>query len=463
MFNKNTYIKRRQELAKDLDNGIIILLGNGEVPMNYADNTYRYRQDSNFLYFFGIAHPDLVGYIDLDSGEEKIYGDDYTIDHIVWMGNQPTIAERAKSCGISSTGTIQQLRKDLAEANKKGRQIHFLPVYRAENKIKLFEWLNVLPADISQKASLELIKAIIKQRNYKSAEEIVELEKAANTTVDMHLAAMRMARPGLTEAQIAAEVERIASAENGYISFPVIATINGQTLHNHYHGNTLKEGDLFLLDAGAETAMGYAGDMSSTFPVSKTFSSRQKEIYQVALNAHNKAIDMLKPGIAFKDIYFESAREIMKGMKELNFVYGDIDEAISERAHAMFFPCGLGHMMGLDVHDMEDLGEQYVGYHNEAKSTQFGLKSLRLARKLEPGFVLTIEPGIYFIPQLIDQWKKDKRFNNFLNFTKLEEYKNFGGCRNEEDFVITENGAKLLGKPLPKSIKDVENERLKAF
>lgn len=463
MFNKNTYIKRRQELAKDLDNGIIILLGNGEVPMNYADNTYRYRQDSNFLYFFGIAHPDLVGYIDLDSGEEKIYGDDYTIDHIVWMGNQPTIAERAKSCGITSTGTIQQLRKDLAEANKKGRQIHFLPVYRAENKIKLFEWLNVLPADISQKASLELIKAIIKQRNYKSAEEIVELEKAANTTVDMHLAAMRMARPGLTEAQIAAEVERIASAENGYISFPVIATINGQTLHNHYHGNTLKEGDLFLLDAGAETAMGYAGDMSSTFPVSKTFSSRQKEIYQVALNAHNKAIDMLKPGIAFKDIYFESAREIMKGMKELNFVYGDIDEAISEGAHAMFFPCGLGHMMGLDVHDMEDLGEQYVGYHNEAKSTQFGLKSLRLARKLEPGFVLTIEPGIYFIPQLIDQWKKDKRFNNFLNFTKLEEYKNFGGCRNEEDFVITENGAKLLGKPLPKSIKDVENERLKAF
>ncbi len=463
MFRKETYINRRQQLAKDIENGIIILLGNTESPMNYADNTYRYRQDSSFLYFFGISHPDLVGIIDLDSGEEKIFGDDYTIDHIVWMGNQPTIEDRAKGCGVTNTSPLSALSNDLNKAKSAGRQIHFLPAYRAENKIKLFEYLGVLPSEVDKEASLELVKAIVKQRNYKSEEEIIEIEKAVNTTVDMHLAAMRMAMPGMREAEIAAEVERIVSAEDGYISFPVIATINGQTLHNHYHGNSLKEGDLFLLDAGAETSMGYAGDMSSTFPVSKTFSAQQKDIYQVALNSHNKAVSMLKPGIAFKEIYFESAREIMRGMKELGFVKGDIEDAISIGAHAMFFPCGLGHMMGLDVHDMEDLGEQHVGYHNELKSTQFGLKSLRLARKLEPGFVLTIEPGIYFIPQLIDQWKNQKQFKNFLNFTKLEEYKNFGGCRNEEDFVITDTGAKLLGKPLPKSIKDVENERLKAF
>ncbi|MCU4175256.1 aminopeptidase P family protein [Carboxylicivirga sp. N1Y90] len=463
MFKKETYIKRRQQLAKDVDKGIVIFIGNDESPMNYADNTFKYRQDSSFLYFFGISHPELVGAIDVESGEETIYGDDYTIDSIVWMGNQPNIKQRGESCGVKNTASIVQLSLDLSEAQRQGRPIHFLPVYRGESKIKLFEWLGILPNEVKQKSSLELVKAVIKQRNYKSDEEIVEIEKAVNTTVEMHLAAMRMARPGMTEAEVAAEVERIAIAQNGYISFPVIATINGQTLHNHYHGNTLKDGQLFLLDAGAETSMGYAGDMSSTFPVGKQFTSRQKEIYQVALNSHNRAIEMLKPGVAFKEVYFESAREIMRGMKDLDFVKGDIDEAIAEGAHAIFFPCGLGHMMGLDVHDMEDLGEQHVGYDNEAKSTQFGLKSLRLGRKLEPGFVLTIEPGIYFIPQLIDLWKNDKRFQKHLNFTKLEEYKDFGGCRNEEDFLITENGYRLLGKELPKSIEDVENERLKAF
>ncbi|MBS2101045.1 aminopeptidase P family protein [Carboxylicivirga linearis] len=463
MFKKETYINRRQQLAQDVEKGIILFIGNSESPMNYADNTYHFRQDSSFLYFFGINHPDVAAIVDAESGESIVYGNDYTIDDIVWMGDQPTIASRSAQSGVTQSGTIDQLKADLQKAQSQGRKIHFLPLYRAESQIKLFQWIGILPEQVKEKASLELIKAVIKQRNYKSEEEIVEIEKAVNTTVDMHLAAMRIARPGMQEAEVAAEVERIAIAAGGQISFPVIGTINGQTLHNHYHGNTLKEGGMFLLDAGAETAMGYAGDMSSTFPVNKTFSSEQKEIYQVALNSHNKAIELLKPGVPFKDIYFESAREIMRGMKDLGFVTGDIEEGIAEGAHAMFFPCGLGHMMGLDVHDMEDLGEQYVGYHKEAKSTQFGLKSLRLARKLEPGFVLTIEPGIYFIPQLIDLWKNEKRFQKYLNFTKLEQFKNFGGCRNEEDFLITETGARLLGKPLPKSIEDVENERLKAF
>ncbi len=463
MFSKETYINRRRQLVKDVDKGLILFIGNSESPMNYQDNTYKYRQDSTFLYFFGLNHPDLVAILDAESGEETLYGDDYTIDHIVWMGNQPTIADRAKSCGVNNTAPSGKLISDLQDAISVGRQIHFLPVYRGESKIKLFEYLGVFPEKVREDSSLELVKAVIKQRNYKSEEEVAEIEKAVNITVNMHLAAMRMAKPGMTEAQIAAEVERIPLAEDGYVSFPVIATINGQTLHNHYHGNTLTEGKMFLLDAGAETTMGYAGDMSSTFPVGKTFTTKQKEIYQVALNSHNKAIEMLKPGIPFKEVYYESAREIMRGMKDLGFVKGDINEAVAAGAHAMFFPCGLGHMMGLDVHDMEDLGEQYVGYDNEPKGTQFGIKSLRLGRKLEPGFVLTIEPGIYFIPQLIDLWKSESRFDQFLNYNKIEEYKDFGGCRNEEDFLITETGYRLLGKPLPKSIEDVENERLVAF
>ncbi|MBI9068195.1 MAG: aminopeptidase P family protein [Salinivirgaceae bacterium] len=463
MFKKETYIKRREKLKKEVGNGLILLLGNSESPMNYADNTYHYRQDSTFLYFTGINHPDLVMLIDCDSGEEILYGDDYTIDHIVWMGQQATIASKAALCGINESQALAKLQAKLDKAKNQSRKIHFLPVYRHDNKIRLFEWLGVHPAKVSDEASLELIKAVINQRNYKSDEEIVEIEKAVNTSVDMHVAAMRMAKPGICESEIAAEMQRIAEAENGHLSFPVIATINGQTLHNHYHGNVIKDGQLFLLDCGAETEMGYAGDLSSTFPVGKTFTPEQKEIFNIALAGHEAAIDMLKPGVEFKEVYYQSARTIMEGMKSMGFVKGNIEDALINGAHAMFFPCGLGHMMGLDVHDMEDLGEVYVGWDGVPKSTQFGLKSLRLGRKLEPGFVLTIEPGIYFIPDLIDLWKKNKTNAEYLNFDMLEKYRNFGGIRNEEDFLITPDGKRLLGKQKPKTIEQVEAERKYAF
>ncbi|MCK5905991.1 MAG: aminopeptidase P N-terminal domain-containing protein, partial [Flavobacteriales bacterium] len=402
MFSKETYIKRRQQLINDVDKGLLLFIGNSESSMNFLHNTYKHRQDSSFLYFFGLDRHDLSATIDAETGEVIVYGDDYSIDDIVWTGTQTSIAHKANSCGVDKSGTVDELISALNLAQKKGRKIHFLPVYRGESKIKIFEYLGIEPSKTGQESSVEFIKAIVKQRNYKSQEEISEIIKACDTTVDMHLAAMRFAKPGTTEAQVVAEVEKVALAENGYISFATIATINGQTLHNHFHGNTIKEGQMFLLDAGAETSMGYAGDMSSTFPVGKSFTSEQRDIYQVALNSHEKAISMLKPGISFKEVYFESAREIMRGMKDLGFVKGNKDEAVEAGAHGIFFPCGLGHMMGLDVHDMEDLGEEYVGYDNEKKSTQFGLKSLRLGRKLEPGFVLTIEPGIYFIPELID-------------------------------------------------------------
>lgn len=463
MFSKETYIKRRETLKKQVGNGLILLVGNSESPMNYADNTYHYRQDSNFLYFTGINHPDLVSVFDCESGSEVLFGNDYTIDDVVWMGQQPTIASKAALCGIKTTQPLSRIQETLDKAKTQGRKIHFLPVYRHDNKIRLFEWLGIHPANIAKGASLELIKAIINQRNYKSQEEIIEIEKAVNTSVDMHVAAMRMVKPGMKESEVAAEMTRIAEAAGGHLSFPVIATINGQTLHNHYHGNTIKDGQLFLVDTGAETSMGYAGDLSSTFPVSAKFSSAQKEIYNICLAGHDAAIDMLKPGVPFRDVYFQSARTIMEGMKNMGFVKGNIEDALINGAHAMFFPCGLGHMMGLDVHDMEDLGEVYVGWDGEPKSTQFGLKSLRLGRELEPGFVLTIEPGIYFIPDLIDLWKSKKINKEYLNFDRIEEYRNFGGLRNEEDFLITADGKGLIGKQKPKTIAEVEKERELAF
>ncbi len=460
MFSPHTYIRRRKKLLENINDGILLFLGNEESPMNYADNTYHFRQDSTFLYYFGVSQPGLAAIIDCDTGDEVVYGNDYTIDDIVWMGQQPTLANRFQAAGIKKTKPLSKLKEDLDQSKSTGRNIHFLPPYRPEHNIKIFDLLGILPRLQAQSASVVFSKGIIAQRNYKTLEEIAEIHHAINITADMHIAAMKMLRPGMRESEIAAEVTRIAEAAGGRISFPVIATINGQTLHNHYHGNIAQSGQLFLLDCGAETEMGYAGDMSSTFPVDKKFTTRQKEVYQVALNAHEVAISMLHPDNSFKEVYFESARTILRGLGELGLFKGDVDEAVQLGVHAMFFPCGLGHMMGLDVHDMENLGEQYVGYDNEPKSTQFGQKSLRLARRLEPGFVLTVEPGIYFIPDLIDLWRAKKKFINFLNYDKLEAYKDFGGCRNEENFLITDDGYRLLGKPIPKTIDDVERMRV---
>lgn len=463
MFAKETYILRREKLRKTVGSGIIILLGNNESPMNYKDNTFHFRQDSTFLYFFGLNLPNLVGLIDCDSGEIMLFGIDSTIEDSVWAGPQPTIENQAQKIGVSLTGSLNEFVTRIKQQTNGDRNIHFLPPYRPENKIKLFEWLRIVPAAQQRAASIDLIKSIVNLRNYKTEEEIIEITKAVNTSVDMHTLAMRIAKPRISEAEIAGAVQEVAVAAGGQTSFPIIATINGQILHNHHHGNILKNGDLFLLDAGAETEMGYCGDLSSTIPVNGKFDSKQKDIYTICLESHNRSIEMLNPGTSFKEVYFESARIIIQGLKDLGIMKGNIEDALINGAHALFFPCGLGHMMGLDVHDMEDLGEVYVGYDGQPKSGQFGLKSLRLGRKLEPGFVLTIEPGIYFIPELIDQWKLTKTNAEFINFDKLESYKTFGGLRNEENFLITDTGCQRIGKPKPKSVEAVEEEWAKGL
>jgi len=459
MFKAQTYLSRRDYLKARIDSGIVLFMGNDESPMNYTDNTYHFRQDSSFLYYFGLNTAGLIGIVDVDEGNDYIFGNDLTVEDYVWMGYQPAIKDQAQKAGIENTGSISDLEKFLQEAVTKGRKIHLLPQYRAENKIKLFHWLDINPLETQNAASVELIKAVVAQREIKSDEELIEIEKAVDITVDMHVAAMRMVRPGMLESEIASKVQQIASKNGGNISFPTIATKHGETLHNHYQGNQLKEGDMFLLDCGAETAMGYAGDLSSTMPVSASFTERQKEIYNIVLASHNGSIEMLKPGIPFKDIYYQSCRIIVEGMKDLYLMKGDTEEALQLGAHAMFFPCGLGHQMGLDIHDMENLGEEYVGYDGQPKSQQFGLKSLRLAKPLKPGIVLTIEPGIYFIPSLIDMWRDEKRFTDFINYDNLESYKDFGGIRNEENFAITADRYKLLGKNKPKTIEDVEKQK----
>ena len=447
---------RRATLKKAIGSGLLLFLGNDECGMNYLDNTYHFRQDSTFLYFFGLPYAGLSAIIDIDNDREIIFGDELTIDAIVWMGTQPTLKEKSEAAGITEVRPFKEIETYLKSAAAKGQQIHYLPTYRAEHQIKLQQWLGIAPG--AEKPSVPFIMGVVNQRIYKSEEEIVEIEKACNVTAEMHLAAIRTVRPGLRESDVAAAVSAVAYANNYSLSFPTIATINGQTLHNHDHSHMIKPGDMLLLDAGAETEMGYAGDMSSTMPADKKFTTRQKEIYDIQVASHEAAVAALRPGVPFVDIYELSCKVIMEGLKDLGFVKGDPMEAVKAGAHAMFMPCGLGHMMGLDVHDMENLGEMYVGYNGQPKSTQFGRKSLRLGRKLEPGFVLTIEPGVYFIPELMDLWRKENKFTEFINYDKLFTYKDFSGIRNEEDYLITADGARRLGKRIPLHTDEVEAE-----
>lgn len=464
MFAAQTYIDRRSALRACLQDqrGLLLFLGNEESPMNYADNCFHFRQDSTFLYFLGVDQPGWAGVMDLDAGTTTLFADDLSLDAIVWMGPQPTVAVQAASRGVAETAPAGALSQRLEEARAQGRPIHFLPPYRPENRLRLLSLLGAAPSAQAALASLPLVQAVVALRSIKSPEEVLEIEKAVNISVAMHLAAMAMARPGLKESDLAARVTEIALAAGGQLSFPVIATVHGETLHNHAHGNTLEAGQLFLLDAGAEAPSHYAGDLTSTFPVAAVFTPRQRDIYDLVLRVHLSAVARLRPGVPFRDVHLHACRTLVEGLKDLGLMKGDPDEAVAQGAHAMFFQCGLGHMMGLDVHDMEDLGELWVGYNGVPKSPQFGLKSLRLARELQPGFVFTVEPGIYFIPELMDRWRGEKRFTDFIDYARLEDYRNFGGIRIEEDFLVTPEGARLLGPQKPRTASEVEAQRASA-
>lgn len=461
MFDQQIYVNRRAQLQKNVDTGIILLLGNEESPMDYTDNTYPFRQDSNFLYYIGLNKPHLAAIIDLDEGTTTLFGNDFTIDHIVWMGSQPTIAEMAAASGISNTKPYDALATSLQVAKSQNRLIHFLPPYRGENSIKLNTWLDIPIAQLKEKASVDLIKAIVAQRSIKSAEEIEEIEQAVNISGNMHLLTMKMAQEGVSEALLSGSAESIAIGMGGYPAYPIILTVNGQTLHNHYHGNKLKSGQLVLGDFGSASPLHYAGDITRTYPVDETFTNQQKEIYNIVLKAEVDSIAAIRPGISYKTVHLQAAKIIAEGLKELGIMQGDMEEAVNAGAHALFFPHGLGHMLGLGVHDMEDLGEDYVGYDDTVqRSTQFGLKSLRLAKALRAGYVLTVEPGIYFIPELIDLWKRDNKHINFINYNKLSAYRAFGGIRIEDDVLVTASGAQVLGKPIPKTVEEVEAVRM---
>ena len=456
-ISKETYIRRRAQLKRDMGSGLLLFLGNDEAAMNYADNTYRFRQDSTFLYFFGLDYAGLAAVIDVDNDREIIFGNELTIDDIVWTGTMPSLRELAATVGITDVQPMSELATIV-----KGKSVHFLPPYRGDHRVWLWELLGVEPAAQPAKASVPFIKAIVSQRNHKDEEELRLIEESVDLSTKMHLAAYRTVRPGIHENEVAAVVEEVACHPGGALAFPTIATVQGQVLHNHGFIHDLKEGDIFLLDAGAETRSHYAGDLSSSIPVGERFTQRQAEVYEIHLRSFWAAVDKLQLGRPFRDAHIAAATEIARGMKELGLMKGDPAEAAEAGAYALFFPCGLGHMMGLDVHDMENLGEQYVGYaEGTMKSTQFGFKSLRLARPLEPGFVFTVEPGIYFIPELMDKWEAEGQFRDFICYDRLGPWRNFTGLRNELNYVMTEQGARLLGTiKKPMTIEEVYKAKM---
>lgn len=457
MFSKDIYINRRNKLKKLVKSGLILVLGNEDAPMNYTDNTYHFRQDSTFLYFFGIDLQGLAGVIDLDNNREILFGDDFSIDDIIWMGPKPSLREQASKVGISDTRPAKELFSFIKDALKQKRKIHFTPPYRFRNIIKLADLLNIHHNEVKNHASLELTKACIELRSIKEPCEIEEMERHMSVAREMHTTAMKMASPGIQEQKIAGVLEGISMSGGGIISFPVICSVRGETLHNHYHGNILKEGDLLLVDAGSESPKHYATDHTRTTPVSGKFTDLQRQVYQIVLDANDKVREATRPEVPYRDIHLLACKVIAAGLKDMGLMKGEIEEAVAAGAHALFMPHGIGHMIGLDVHDMEDYNDTLVGYDEEIKrSTQFGLSALRMGRRLKPGFTITNEPGIYFIPALIDKWKADKKFTQFINYDKVEAMKGFGGIRLEDDILVTESGARILGQRIPITVEEVE-------
>ena len=457
MFKAATYIERRKLLRKSVGSGLMIFLSNEESPMNYPANTFHYRQDSSFLYFFGLASPGLAAIVDADEGTDTLYGDDHGIEDIIWEGELPKIKDRALEVGVRLTKPRAAFGETVRQALAAGRTVHYLPPYRPDIKIVLSELLGIPVGELKAKASAAFIKAAVDQRILKTKEEIREIETAVAVSREMYLAAMKLAKPGRYEYQVSGAMEGIALAYGMHLAFPPIVTVNGQIFHMHAHDNVLAKGRILICDCGAEAPSGYASDITRAVPVGGRFNARQKAVYEIVLAGQESAIKSIKPGVNYKDIHLQTARVMADGLKDLGLLKGDTDEAVAAGAHALFFPHGLGHNIGLDVHDMEDYGENNVGYGEKVeRSQQFGLAYLRMARELKPGHVLTVEPGIYFIPALIAQWRKEKKHRDFIVYDAVEKYLDFGGVRIEDDVLVTEKGRKVLGPPIPKTVADVE-------
>lgn len=465
MFSKDVYARRRQTLvAKMADSaaegkrGIALFIGNTEAPAQYKDNCYKFRQDSTWLYFFGIDQPLYAAIIDLDNGNETVFANDVEIGDIIWMGPQPSVASVAASVGVEKSAPYTDLNAAVAKVLAEGRPVHFVKPSRYYNTMKIASLLGCGTEEVAGRFSLALTKAIISMRLVKEDCEIEVIDDACNLGYEMHTVARNSIVPGIIEQEIVGKMDGVTLSKGWGVSFPTILTQHGETLHNHLHDKIIEPGKLMVIDAGAESNVHYASDFTRTYPTSGKFTAKQREIYQIVCDCNEFAFSMTRPGISYREVHLKTMHLMLEELRALDIVRGDVQDMVEAGIAGLFMPHGLGHNMGLDVHDMEDYGENYVGYDDDQKrSSQLGLGSLRMARKLVPGNVITDEPGIYFIPALIEKWKSEKTDQGFVNYSKLESYYDFGGIRLEDDVLVTADGARRLGKErLPISPDDVE-------
>jgi Xaa-Pro aminopeptidase len=454
-MDATTYAARRKALRKAVPDGVILIMGNDEAPMNYVDNPYPFRQDSHFLYYAGVSQAGLTLLIEPD-GKSVLYGTPDHPDDVIWFGPHPSLGDHAEAAGVQESADIAGLVDRLATLRDGGTEVHYLPPYRAARSFALGALLGIDPREAEGGASADLVRAVAAQRSVKEEAEIAEMEDALAVTAKMYRATMRSAEPGRTEAEIAAIHKAAAAASDRRQAFTPIVTVCGDVLHNHSYANTLEEGDLLLVDSGAESPLHYASDVTRTMPVTGKFTSQQRDIYEIVLAANEASIAAAAPGVTNRELHMIAARTVTEGLKGIGLMKGNVDKAVAAGAHALFFPHGIGHMIGLDVHDMEDLGD-VVGYpEGEERSEQFGLAYLRLARELEPGFVITIEPGIYFIAALFERWEGQGLHKGYIRYEKLEDFCGLGGVRIEDDVLITKDGHRVLGPKIPKTIDEIE-------
>ena len=448
MFAKEVYIRRRRTLLAKMQEagarGIILFVGNAEAPAQYKDNYYKWRQDSSWLYYFGLDEPLMAAILDIDSGTETLFADDVEIDDIIWMGPQPSVRSKADAAGIAHTAPYMALSQAVSLARKSGRDIHFLAPTRYFNTLRLMELLGC--QHIEKKVSEQLTKAVISMRLIKEDIEIEEIDHACDLGIEMHSVARDAIRLGIVEQEIVGKMEGVALAKGWGPAFPTILTQHGETLHNHGHAAIVEPGKLMVVDAGVESNGHYASDFTRTYPTDGKFTQKQRDIYQIVYECNELAFSLTRPGITYREVHLATARKMLESLSALDLVRGDLDEMVEKGIAGLFQPHGLGHNMGLDVHDMEDLGENLVGYDpDQTRAKQLGLRSLRMARRLVPGHVITDEPGIYFIPALIEKFRKEGLGYDFVNYAKLESYYDFGGIRLEDDILVTADGARRLG------------------
>lgn len=465
MFSKEVYARRRQTLVAKMSDsaaegkrGIALFIGNTEAPAQYKDNCYKFRQDSTWLYFFGIDQPLYAAIIDLDNGNETIFANDVEIGDIIWMGPQPSVASIAASVGVEKSAPYTDLNAAVAKVLAEGRPVHFVKPSRYYNTMKIASLLGCGTDEVAGRFSLALTRAIISMRLVKEDCEIEVIDDACNLGYEMHTVARNSIVPGIIEQEIVGKMDGVTLSKGWGVSFPTILTQHGETLHNHLHDKIIEPGKLMVIDAGAESNVHYASDFTRTYPTSGKFTAKQREIYQIVCDCNEFAFSMTRPGISYREVHLKTMHLMLEELRALDIVRGDVQDMVEAGIAGLFMPHGLGHNMGLDVHDMEDYGENYVGYDDDqSRSPQLGLGSLRMARKLVPGNVITDEPGIYFIPALIEKWKSEKTDQGFVNYQKLESYYDFGGIRLEDDVLVTADGARRLGKErLPISPDDVE-------